>query len=437
MEKEGPLIMTDELISLYKNNKGKVSDKWFLYLKEYNRLFTPLMNEPVNMLEIGIQNGGSLEVWSKFFKNAIHLVGCDIDCRCKNLKYEDPRVKIIIGDANTDICKDSILNVVSSFDVVIDDSSHFPGDIIKSFVRYFESLNYGGLYIVEDLHSSYWRDYNGGLYHPYSSIAFFKTLVDILNFEFWGIKISRRDFILRFEEFFNIKFNEKCLSEIHSIEFINSLCIIKKGEPHDNTLGQEVVTGSIDIVDKNAILRNGKFMEVPNQERNIWTNPIFPMEDKLLRLINGYNSKVNKNSLSCQLFYDKENGFNEVNSIRLLIDINNNVQEFVFDLSKIGYIKTLRFDPLNDAVVLCINKITLIKTNGDIIDLTRKIKSNACIITYPYYFFNTKDPQIYFEWIKDRNDFSDIQNIILNIQYIYKGEDALNACINKMIEKLK
>ena len=433
--------MPNELISLYKNNKGKVSDKWFLYLKEYDRLFAPLMNEPINILEIGVQNGGSLEIWSKFFKNAIHLLGCDINAKCNELKYEDPRIKIIIGDVNTDICKDVLLNIARSFDVIIDDCTHISGDIIKSFVKYFDSLNYGGLYIVEDLHSSYWQDYNGGLYHPYSSITFFKTLVDILNFEFWGIKISRRDFILRFEEFFNIKFNEKCLSEIHSIEFINSMCIIKKSEFSDNAIGQEVVTGSIDIVDKNALLRNGTLMKVPDQERNIWTNPIFPVEDKLLRLINGYNSKVNKNSLFCQLFYDKGNGFNEVNSVRLLIDTNNNDQEFVFDISNIGYIKTLRFDPLNDAVVLCINKITLIKTNGDIIDLTKKIKSNVCITAYPYYFFNTKDPQIYFEWINDHNDFSDIRNLILNIQYIYKGEDALNAClnvcINKMIEKLK
>ena len=55
------------LFELYREHQGKVSDKWSIYLSEYDRLFSSYRDRPVRMLEIGIQNGGSLEIWSKYF----------------------------------------------------------------------------------------------------------------------------------------------------------------------------------------------------------------------------------------------------------------------------------------------------------------------------------------------------------------------------------
>ena len=87
--------------ALHRSKTGKVSDKWASYLTYYDALFAPLREAPISMLEIGIQNGGSLETWASYFTQARQFIGCDIDPRCEALRYEDPRVSVVVGDANS------------------------------------------------------------------------------------------------------------------------------------------------------------------------------------------------------------------------------------------------------------------------------------------------------------------------------------------------
>ncbi|NTW52387.1 MAG: class I SAM-dependent methyltransferase, partial [Chlorobiaceae bacterium] len=85
-----------KLGEIYDKHQGKVSDKWRLYLDVYDRIFDSYRDEPVNLLEIGIQNGGSLELWSKYFRNGKLFVGCDINKACEKLRYDDERIKVIV-----------------------------------------------------------------------------------------------------------------------------------------------------------------------------------------------------------------------------------------------------------------------------------------------------------------------------------------------------
>ena len=142
------------LHQLYAEHAGKVSDKWSLYLTEYDRLFDDCRDKPIRLLEIGIQNGGSLEIWSKYFSNATALIGCDINPDCGRLSYDDPRVAVVIGDANApDVCE-QVFQRSPQFDIIIDDGSHLSSDIIKSFALYFPRVVEGGIFIAEDLHCS-------------------------------------------------------------------------------------------------------------------------------------------------------------------------------------------------------------------------------------------------------------------------------------------
>lgn len=152
------------LRELYEAHQGKVSDKWMLYLSEYERLLAPLRRSAAHMLEIGVQNGGSLEIWARYFPGLRRLVGCDINADCARLSFEDDRIRVVLGDANTDAVDGRIAAHCERFDLIIDDGSHRSGDIVKSFCRYFDRLSDGGLYIVEDLHCSYWPAYEGGLF---------------------------------------------------------------------------------------------------------------------------------------------------------------------------------------------------------------------------------------------------------------------------------
>ena len=258
------------LFELYREHQGKVSDKWSIYLSEYDRIFSPYREQPVRMLEIGIQNGGSLEVWSKYFPNAQVFVGCDINPDCARLVYEDFRINVVVGDANTGTSETEILSRSPCFDLIIDDGSHTSADIVKSFARYFRHLNYGGVFVAEDLHCSYWKSFEGGLYYPYSSIAFFKRLADVVNHEHWGVEKERRQLLQGFSEQFSTEFDESTLAEVHSIEFFNSVCVVHKCKAQSNVLGERFIAGQNELVVSGHHGLTGCFSTPKSQSGNHW-----------------------------------------------------------------------------------------------------------------------------------------------------------------------
>lgn len=256
------------LQDLYRSHEGKLSDRWSLYLDTYERVLAPWRERPLRMLEIGVQNGGSLEIWSRYFPNARVLVGCDINPLCGNLRYDDPRVHVVVGDASVQGAYDRIRALSPAFDLVIDDGSHLSSDIVRSFARYFPLLAECGLFIAEDLHCSYWRDYEGGLFEPASSIAFFKALADIVNHEHWGRPYARAEVLRTFEQRWGCAFGEDILAQVHSVEFVNSVCIVRKHPAVRNVLGPRVPGGSIEEVAPGHLLLAGSNIERYDQEHN-------------------------------------------------------------------------------------------------------------------------------------------------------------------------
>lgn len=274
--------MTEKTLhQLYAEHSGKVSDKWSIYLTEYDRIFNEYRDKPVRLLEIGIQNGGSLEIWSKFFSNAQKLVGCDINPDCARLTYEDPRIAVVVGDANTDAVQRAVLENASEFDVIIDDGSHRSSDIVKSFARYFPALTEGGVYVAEDLHCSYWQEFEGGLFDPFSSITFFKRLADILSYEHWGINKKRTDILNGFFAKYGFEIGEEVLGHIHSIEFVNSICIIKKQMPEQNSLGTRFIAGAVESVVPGHLELHASHASHPAQVNNIWASRDIPPDEEL------------------------------------------------------------------------------------------------------------------------------------------------------------
>jgi GT2 family glycosyltransferase len=236
--------MIPTLKQLYDEHTGKVSDKWSSYLDTYDDIFFEYRQKRISLLEIGIQNGGSLEIWAKYFSKSQLLVGCDIDEKCRNLQYEDERIRVVVGDATTQATEAEILKNSATFDLILDDGSHRSGDIVATFARYFRHLTEGGMYVAEDLHCSYWRDFQGGLFDLHSSVSFFKLLADLVNFDHWGIQGARTDLLKTFSDEYECQFSESDLDTIHSIEFRNSMCVIKKKRRELNSLGHRLVAGA-------------------------------------------------------------------------------------------------------------------------------------------------------------------------------------------------
>lgn len=266
--------MNLSLVELYKKHQGYVSDKWDLYLDVYDRVLLPYRERKVNLFEIGVQNGGSLEIWDKFFINANQLIGCDINESCAKLNHENKKISLFIGDANHDSTVARIASRVKDFDIVIDDGSHTSGDIIKSFLNYFPLVKDEGLYIIEDLHCSYWSLYQGGLYDPLSSLSFFKRLIDVQNFQHWGVDIRREEYLADFENKYGISFTEELLNGVHSIEFINSMCIIRKSEFKNNFLRKRIVAGSVALVVPSIKSADGSGPINPDERKNVYSRPL-------------------------------------------------------------------------------------------------------------------------------------------------------------------
>ena len=109
------------LRDLYATHAGKVSDKWSLYLDVYDAAFSRFRDRPIAFAEIGVQNGGSLELWARYFAQASILLGCDIDPKCGALAFADPRIAVVVGDVNTEATYRAILSRSPGFDVFIDD----------------------------------------------------------------------------------------------------------------------------------------------------------------------------------------------------------------------------------------------------------------------------------------------------------------------------
>ena len=234
----------ESLEALHRSQRGKVSDKWSSYLPVYDRLFARYREMPLSLLEIGVQNGGSLEVWSRYFSNARMIVGCDINPRCSELRYADPRIQVVVGDVNADETRLEIAALSENFDLIIDDGSHRSLDVLMAFVNYFPLMNPGGLFFIEDTHALYWEEYQGGILRQTTALAFFKLLADLVNYEHWQNDLGIAQL---FSTFFDRAHLPAFLAEgwVEAIEFRNSMVIISKSErPSHAKLGERVISGS-------------------------------------------------------------------------------------------------------------------------------------------------------------------------------------------------
>lgn len=113
------------------------------YGEVYNELFKKFNREDqLNILEIGTQKGGSLLAWKEYFPNA-HVYGVDIVDVVPE-EYQKDTVTRIISDIKE--WKNDII-----WDIIIDDGSHYLGDIVWVISHYCQKLKNKGTLIVEDV----------------------------------------------------------------------------------------------------------------------------------------------------------------------------------------------------------------------------------------------------------------------------------------------
>lgn len=176
----------DELGVKFRTDKSSIDHG---YLDFYETLFAHRRHDPIQLLELGVYAGASLQMWDEYFTHPEgHIIG--IDCGIlDDLPALGPRVRAYRSDQTKIPLAMSLGGV--AFDIIIDDASHLSSKTIGSFLTWWPLLKPGGTYIVEDVSTSYYFAPPEGSTDPdrrprnqygYTAMQWFKRLADHVNF---------------------------------------------------------------------------------------------------------------------------------------------------------------------------------------------------------------------------------------------------------------
>lgn len=173
-------LRDDPLFTYFRSQRaGRVLDKWVHYFPIYTRHFAPFRGRPVRVLEIGVYRGGSLDMWHWFFGPQATLVGVDIDKEAA--AAADPRHVVEIGDQTDREFLQRVAEKHGPFDIIIDDGGHEMHQQIVTAETLFPLLADGGVFLVEDCHTSYWESFQGGRGREGTFMEWAKQRLDDVN----------------------------------------------------------------------------------------------------------------------------------------------------------------------------------------------------------------------------------------------------------------
>ncbi|MFE4973653.1 hypothetical protein ACFRAR_16265 [Kitasatospora sp. NPDC056651] len=168
------------------------SDKWgglHWFAPLYERHLHHLRTQPVRVLEIGIggyddpaHGGGSLKMWKHYFPRGL-VFGVDLFDKSG---LDQQRLHTLKADQSDPAQLLDIAERHGPFDIVIDDGSHVNEHIRTTFRALYPHVRPGGLYVIEDLWTSYAPGF-GGNEDPEAcgttTLGLVKQLVDDLHYE--------------------------------------------------------------------------------------------------------------------------------------------------------------------------------------------------------------------------------------------------------------
>lgn len=218
---------------LFYEHDGNLIHKWDHYFEIYDTHFSKYREQNVNILEIGISHGGSMQLWRKYFGQNVQIFAVDINKECEKLTQEN--TEIFIGSQTDTAFLTNIAAKMPPLDIVIDDGGHTMAQQKTSFEYLFHKLKEGGIYLVEDTHTSYWHEFHGGHKHKNSFIEYSKNMIDALyeGHIHHGPPIKSSDIT----------------KNINSITFYDSIVVFEKKyrrKPTDIQMGNKTIVPYVD-----------------------------------------------------------------------------------------------------------------------------------------------------------------------------------------------
>jgi GR25 family glycosyltransferase involved in LPS biosynthesis len=136
------------------NNNLTDKNSYHSYIDVYENLFKNRQLSVKNVLEIGIEKGGSLKLWNDYFVNAT-IYGLDTNDSPQFLS----KYKRIITQKRHAYSNDTLhyfLDKNIKFDVIVDDGPHTLDSMIFVLENYSKLLNKDGILIIEDVQVIEW-----------------------------------------------------------------------------------------------------------------------------------------------------------------------------------------------------------------------------------------------------------------------------------------
>ena len=187
--------------------------KWTHYFPIYERHFSRHRDRSLTFLEIGVAWGGSARMWSRYFGPMTKIIGIDIDPKCKEQEHNN--ISIRIGDQSDTHFLQSIIDEFGVPDIVLDDGSHQQNHVNSTFEFLYPKMDKNSVYMIEDLHTAYWPEWQGGLTNPNTFINKSKGYIDQLNLQHTKGALERNPI----------------LDNTFSISFYDSIAVFEKGDP--------------------------------------------------------------------------------------------------------------------------------------------------------------------------------------------------------------
>lgn len=115
-------------------------------------------------------------MWKNYFGPKAKIYGIDVNPKCKELEEEN--IKIFIGSQADRKFMKEIKKLIPPVDILIDDGGHTMHQQIVSYEELFDHVKNNGVYLCEDVLTSYWLKYGGGNKRKGTFIEYSKNFID-------------------------------------------------------------------------------------------------------------------------------------------------------------------------------------------------------------------------------------------------------------------
>ena len=259
------------------------SVKHTTYFPVYDHLLSKYLDKDITFVEVGILEGGSLFMWKELFGDNARIIGIDINNGA--LRWIEDGFEIFIGSQSDPKFWKDFYSKVGKIDVLLDDGGHSFEQQIVTVSESVNNINDGGTIIIEDVSTSYLKEYGGPSKHSFSSYA--KNISDGImyrNFNFNNSNSNERNI-------WNVQFFESIIA----FHIDKSLCAIDSKEVSNGGKNMPVSYFDYSAERSEIVKKMGKCARKFKQNRLIYK--IFISSNKirksLLSLLHG-NKKLRR-----------------------------------------------------------------------------------------------------------------------------------------------